>query len=154
MASRSYTLPLPWKGPCSVLVWSCWQTVAWRWMVRPRRYSHGLRSWSDSAWFSRPSLRSPTGCGATACQSQKGFSSWKNWRVPLLAWWRREQGGGGLAMALIECRHLTHVYLKGTPLEAVALQDVTLSIEAGEFVGLIGPTGSGKSTLIQHLNAL
>jgi len=57
-------------------------------------------------------------------------------------------------MALIECRHLTHVYLKGTPLEAVALQDVTLSIEAGEFVGLIGPTGSGKSTLIQHLNAL
>ena len=57
-------------------------------------------------------------------------------------------------MALIECRHLTHVYLKGTPLEAVALQDVTLSIEAGEFVGLIGPTGSGKTTLIQHLNAL
>ena len=57
-------------------------------------------------------------------------------------------------MALIECRHLTHVYLNGTPLEAVALQDVTLSIEAGEFVGLIGPTGSGKSTLIQHLNAL
>jgi len=57
-------------------------------------------------------------------------------------------------MALIECRHLTHVYLKGTPLEAVALQDVTLSIEAGEFVGLIGPTGSGKSTLIQHFNAL
>ncbi len=57
-------------------------------------------------------------------------------------------------MALIECRNLTHVYLKGTPLEAVALQEVTLSIEAGEFVGIIGPTGSGKSTLIQHFNAL
>jgi len=36
----------------------------------------------------------------------------------------------------------------------VALQDVTLSVEAGEFVGIIGPTGSGKSTLIQHFNAL
>lgn len=57
-------------------------------------------------------------------------------------------------MALIECRHLTHIYLKGTPLEAVALQDVTLSVQAGEFVGIIGPTGSGKSTLIQHFNAL
>ena len=57
-------------------------------------------------------------------------------------------------MALIECRNLTHVYLKGTPLEAVALQDVTLSVEAGEFVGIIGPAGSGKSTLIQHFNAL
>src|SRR5436309_344541 len=128
--------------------------VVWRWMLRPRRCSHGLRSWSDFAWFSRPSLRSPTGCGATVCRSRKGFFSWKNWRALSRAWWRRGRGGGGLAMALIECRHLTHVYLKGTPLEAVALQDVTLSIEAGEFVGLIGPTGSGKSTLIQHLNAL
>ncbi len=57
-------------------------------------------------------------------------------------------------MALIECRNLTHVYLKGTPLETVALQGVTLSVEAGEFVGIIGPTGSGKSTLIQHFDAL
>lgn len=57
-------------------------------------------------------------------------------------------------MALIECRNLTHVYLKGTPLEAVALRGVTLSIAAGEFVGLIGPTGSGKSTLVQHFNGL
>src|SRR5439155_1447471 len=46
------------------------------------------------------------------------------------------------------------VYLKGSPLEAVARQAVTLSSEAGEFVGLIGPTGSAKSTLIKHLNAL
>ncbi len=57
-------------------------------------------------------------------------------------------------MALIECVGLTHVYLKGTPLQTVALRDVTLSIETGEFVGILGPTGSGKSTLIQHFNAL
>ena len=57
-------------------------------------------------------------------------------------------------MALIECVDLTHVYLQGTPLEAVALRGVTLSIEAGTFVGLLGPTGSGKSTLIQHFDAL
>lgn len=57
-------------------------------------------------------------------------------------------------MALIECVDLTHVYLQGTPLEAVALRGVTLSIDAGAFVGLLGPTGSGKSTLIQHFNAL
>ncbi len=57
-------------------------------------------------------------------------------------------------MALIECVDLTHTYLRGTPLEAVALRGVTLSIEAGAFVGIIGPTGSGKSTLIQHFNAL
>lgn len=57
-------------------------------------------------------------------------------------------------MALIECVDLTHVYLKGTPLETVALRGVTLSIDAGSFLGLLGPTGSGKSTLIQHFNAL
>lgn len=57
-------------------------------------------------------------------------------------------------MALIECRELTHVYLKGTPMETVALSGVTLSIGTGEFIGIIGPTGSGKSTLIQHFNAL
>jgi energy-coupling factor transport system ATP-binding protein len=57
-------------------------------------------------------------------------------------------------MALIECVNLTHIYLKGTPLETVALRDVTLSIDAGELVGIIGPTGSGKSTLIQHFDAL
>ncbi len=57
-------------------------------------------------------------------------------------------------MALIECQALTHVYLQGTPMEAVALRGVTLSINEGEFVGIIGPTGSGKSTLVQHFNGL
>jgi len=57
-------------------------------------------------------------------------------------------------MALIECENLTHVYLRGSPLATEALSRVTLSIESGEFVGVLGPTGSGKSTLIQHFNAL
>ncbi len=57
-------------------------------------------------------------------------------------------------MALIDCVDLTHTYLRDTPMEAVALRGVTLRIEEGEFVGIIGPTGSGKSTLIQHFNGL
>lgn len=54
----------------------------------------------------------------------------------------------------IEVRNLTHTYMPGTPFEARALHDVNLKIEDGEFVGIIGHTGSGKSTLISHLNAL
>lgn len=54
----------------------------------------------------------------------------------------------------IEVKNLTHTYMKGTVFEHKALNDVNLTIEDGEFVGLIGHTGSGKSTLIQHLNAL
>jgi len=57
-------------------------------------------------------------------------------------------------MAFIECEALTHIYLKGTPMETVAVRDVTLRIDQGEFVAIIGPTGSGKSTLVQHFNAL
>lgn len=60
----------------------------------------------------------------------------------------------GRPMALIECAGLTHTYLRDTPMEAVALRGVDLKIESGEFVGVIGPTGSGKSTLIQHFNGL
>lgn len=55
---------------------------------------------------------------------------------------------------IIEIKNLTHLYSVGTPFERVALHDVNLSIERGEFIGLIGHTGSGKSTLIQHLNGL
>ena len=42
--------------------------------------------------------------------------------------------------------------MEGTPFESVAIKDVNLEIKDGEFIGLIGHTGSGKSTLIQHLN--
>ena len=54
----------------------------------------------------------------------------------------------------IEVSHLSHVYMRGTPFEARALDDVSFTIEDGTFVGIIGHTGSGKSTLITHLNAL
>ncbi len=54
----------------------------------------------------------------------------------------------------IEVRHLTHCYSAGSPLSTVALDDVSLTIDDGEFVGIIGHTGSGKSTLVQHLNGL
>jgi len=54
----------------------------------------------------------------------------------------------------IEIRNLTHTYMAGGPLERTAIKDVSLTIHDGEFVGLIGHTGSGKSTLIMHLNGL
>ena len=54
----------------------------------------------------------------------------------------------------IKLDHLTHIYNEGTPMEAVTLRDVNLEIRDGEFIGLIGHTGSGKSTLTQHLNGL
>ena len=54
----------------------------------------------------------------------------------------------------IEVRALSHIYMPGSPFQSVALHDVTLSIPDGQFVGLIGHTGSGKSTLVQHLNGL
>lgn len=55
---------------------------------------------------------------------------------------------------ILEIRHLSHQYSPGTPFERTALHDVNFTIERGEFLGLIGHTGSGKSTLIQHLNGL
>ena len=54
----------------------------------------------------------------------------------------------------IEVKGLNHVYMQGTPFEAHALKDIHLTIRDGEFIGIIGHTGSGKSTLISHLNAL
>ena len=57
-------------------------------------------------------------------------------------------------MPIIETKALTHTYSRGTPFENVAIDHIDISIEAGETLGLIGHTGSGKSTLIQHLNAL
>ena len=55
---------------------------------------------------------------------------------------------------ILETRGLTHVYGAGTPFERVALDHVDLKIEKGEILGVSGHTGSGKSTLIQHLNGL
>ena len=54
----------------------------------------------------------------------------------------------------IVIEHVNHVYMSGGPYETKALEDICLTISDGEFVGLIGHTGSGKSTLVQHLNAL
>jgi len=54
----------------------------------------------------------------------------------------------------IVIEHLNYVYMAGGPYETKALNDISLTIGDGEFVGLIGHTGSGKSTLVQHLNGL
>lgn len=54
----------------------------------------------------------------------------------------------------IQVEHLTHTYMPGSPFSAVALRDVTLTIGDGELIGLLGHTGSGKTTLVQHLNGL
>ena len=55
---------------------------------------------------------------------------------------------------ILEVKNLNHIYSVGTPFEHTALKDVSFSVEAGEFIGVIGHTGSGKSTLMQHLNGL
>lgn len=55
---------------------------------------------------------------------------------------------------MIEMAKVTFEYLPGTPLAHMALSDIYLSIDEGDFIALVGPTGSGKSTLIQHLNGL
>ena len=55
---------------------------------------------------------------------------------------------------VLRVEHLSHIYSPGTPFEKKAVDDVTFSVRRGEFVGLIGHTGSGKSTLIKHFNGL
>ena len=57
-------------------------------------------------------------------------------------------------MTAIETKDLTYLYSQGTPFEKAAVDGVSVSIEEGDFVGVIGHTGSGKSTFIQHLNGL
>ena len=57
-------------------------------------------------------------------------------------------------MPILETKNLTYIYGQGTPFEKTAVEDVSIAIEKGEFIGVIGHTGSGKSTLIQMLNGL
>ena len=57
-------------------------------------------------------------------------------------------------MALLELKDVTYIYGQGTPFCRTALNGVNISIEQGEFIGVIGHTGSGKSTLVQHMNGL
>ncbi len=54
----------------------------------------------------------------------------------------------------LEMKHVFYTYQEGSPAESHALQDICLNINEGEFLGIVGHTGSGKSTLIQHLNGL
>lgn len=55
---------------------------------------------------------------------------------------------------ILEVKNLTYIYSAGTPFEHKALDDISFSVERGEFIGIIGHTGSGKSTLMQQLNGL
>lgn len=55
---------------------------------------------------------------------------------------------------LLKLRNISYTYMPGTPFEVAALKNITLDIEQGEYLAIIGQTGSGKSTLIQHLNGL
>ena len=63
-------------------------------------------------------------------------------------------GEESILSVILEVKNLTHTYSVGTPFEHKALDEVTFSVKRGEFIGIIGHTGSGKSTLMQHLNGL
>ena len=56
--------------------------------------------------------------------------------------------------AILQVENLTHTYSAGTPFQRSAVEGMSLHVGTGEFLGIIGHTGSGKSTLIQHLNGL
>jgi len=60
----------------------------------------------------------------------------------------------GNGRRIVEVNDLHHTYLRGTPLEVTALKGVTMEVYEGEVVGIIGRTGAGKSTVVQHLNGL
>ena len=57
-------------------------------------------------------------------------------------------------MPILSMQGVTHLYNKGTPSQSKAIYDINLDIEEGELVGIIGHTGSGKSTLVQHFNGI
>ena len=87
-----------------------------------------------------------------AAHGAAGGATARRWRPPARGHHDRGRNGGGTVS--IEIRGLTHIYMPGTPFETRALDNVSLTIRDGDFVGVIGHTGSGKSTLIVHLNAL
>ena len=66
----------------------------------------------------------------------------------------RERAAIANADPVIVVEHLVHDYMRGTPMEVRAVHDVSLTVNAGEIVGILGHTGSGKSTVVQHLNGL
>lgn len=57
-------------------------------------------------------------------------------------------------MTILQTIHLSYQYGKGTPFEKTALNHINMTVESGDFIGIIGHTGSGKSTLVQHFNGL
>lgn len=57
-------------------------------------------------------------------------------------------------MTILETQNLSYVYSQGTPFEKTAIDNINITVEKGDFIGIIGHTGSGKSTLVQHLNGL
>lgn len=57
-------------------------------------------------------------------------------------------------MAYLVCENLKYLYSVGTPFETAAIDNISFSVDQGDLIGIIGHTGSGKSTLIQHLNGL
>ena len=59
-----------------------------------------------------------------------------------------------MSAVVLETKNLSHIYSEGTTSRVDAIRDICLKIEKGELVGVIGHTGSGKSTLIQHFNGL
>jgi len=61
---------------------------------------------------------------------------------------------GRVKLAILRTENLTYIYGEGTPFQKTAVDNVTLEIQKGEIIGVIGHTGSGKSTLIQHFNGL
>lgn len=64
------------------------------------------------------------------------------------------QSVGGEVMPILSMQGVAHLYNKGTPSQSKAIYDINLDIEEGELVGIIGHTGSGKSTLVQHFNGI
>jgi len=57
-------------------------------------------------------------------------------------------------MSILTAEHLKYIYNEGLPTEKIAVNDISFTVENGDFIGIIGHTGSGKSTLVQHFNGL